>query len=140
MNLTYKSDFYAWTQDQADALRAGKLNQLDVKNLLKEVEGLGLSERNQLIASLTVLLSHLLQWKYQPQRRTRSCKLTIKEQRNNVSDYLKYSPSLKHDLGSFINKAFEHATKQTAQPICPKSCPWSFEQIMDTEFYPQVLK
>jgi Domain of unknown function DUF29 len=42
----YEQDFYAWTQQQAEALRThfAGYNRLDVEHLAEEVEGLGKSE------------------------------------------------------------------------------------------------
>lgn len=41
---TYEQDFYGWTQEQAALLRAGRLNDLDIENLIEEVETMGRSE------------------------------------------------------------------------------------------------
>ena len=34
--MTYETDFYQWTQQQADLLRQGALSALDVENLIEE--------------------------------------------------------------------------------------------------------
>ena len=38
---TYDTDFYAWTQAQAQYLKAGKWQHLDLENLAEEIESLG---------------------------------------------------------------------------------------------------
>ena len=42
---TYDTDFYAWTQAQADAIRAKDLARLDIEHLAEEIESLGISGR-----------------------------------------------------------------------------------------------
>ena len=56
----YKTDFYAWTLQQAEHLRAEAMEQLDIQNLIEEIEGMSSSERRQLSNRLHVLLMHLL--------------------------------------------------------------------------------
>ena len=43
----YEQDFYQWTQEQADLLKAGALSQLDVENLIEEIESMGRSEKRR---------------------------------------------------------------------------------------------
>ncbi len=44
----YESDFYSWTQRQADMLRSGKLETADLANIIEEIETLGRSEESSL--------------------------------------------------------------------------------------------
>ncbi|HGM5420636.1 TPA: DUF29 domain-containing protein [Serratia liquefaciens] len=143
MTTRYDSDFYGWTQEQADLLRSGSLSELDTQNLLEEIESMGRSERRELESRLEVLLAHLLKWKYQEGRRSRSWTLTIIGQRQKVSRCLKESPSLKHKLNESLEGAYSDAIiaaereTQISRNVFPDTCPWTFEQIMDTDFYPQ---
>jgi predicted DNA-binding ribbon-helix-helix protein len=56
----YETDFYLWTQEQATLLREGRLDELDVPNLVEEIDSLGRSQRHELRSRLRVLLMHLL--------------------------------------------------------------------------------
>ncbi len=60
--ILYDQDFYAWTQDQAAALRAHFRgdNRLDVEHLAEEVEDLGKSELKTLESQVINILAHLL--------------------------------------------------------------------------------
>jgi Domain of unknown function DUF29 len=49
-----------------------------------EVEDLGKSERRELQSRLEVLLAHLLKWRLQPKRRTRSWNATIAVRRVKI--------------------------------------------------------
>ncbi|MGK7927463.1 MAG: DUF29 domain-containing protein, partial [Spirulina sp.] len=63
MNLIdYNSDFYGWTQQQAQLLRNKKVNQIDWDRIAEEIEDMGRSEKRQLASRLEVLIMHLLKW------------------------------------------------------------------------------
>ncbi|TDB49318.1 DUF29 domain-containing protein [Photorhabdus khanii] len=143
MTTRYDSDFYGWTQEQASLLRSGHLEQLDTENLLEEIEAMGRSERRELRSRLEILLAHLLKWKYQANRRGRSWELTIEEQRDKATECLKESPSLRNKLDEHLEKAYiaarRLAEKETMinQNVFPATCLWTFEQIMDENFWPE---
>lgn len=143
MTTRYDSDFYGWTQEQADLLRSGRLAELDTHNLLEEIEAMGRSERRELLNRLKVLLMHLIKWKYQPSHRGRSWSLTIEEQRVQIEEVLKENPSLKPKLPGIIEDAYRLAVigaeRETGlkRNVFPATCPWSFEQAVDPDFYPE---
>ena len=142
--INYHTDFYGWTQEQAAFLKAGKLADLDVENLLEEVETMGRSEKRELDSRLTILLVHLLKWQYQPVRRDRSRQLTIKGQRINFSETLEENPSIKPQLDTILKKAYAKsiikASQETAldEQTFPSVCPWTLSQILDDNFYPDA--
>jgi hypothetical protein len=67
----YDTDFDAWVQAQAAALRAMDWTALDIEHLAEEVAGLRKSERKAVRSHLGLLWLHLLTWAYQPQGRGR---------------------------------------------------------------------
>jgi len=140
--INYQADFYGWTQEQAALLRAGRLAELDIENLIEEVETMGRSEKRALESRLSVLLQHLLKWQYQSERRGNSWKFTIDEQRLMFQKILKQNPGLKTELLSIIADAYEHAVLKAShetglhQSIFPAVCPWTLEQLCDAAFFP----
>ena len=74
---TYETDFYLWTQQQADLLRQGQFSELDTVHLVEEIEDMGNSNRFALESYLSNVIMHLLKWEYQPERRCISWELTI---------------------------------------------------------------
>ncbi len=50
----------------ADLLASGRFSELDIENLVEEVRDLSKRERDRLLASLRLILHHLLKWDYQP--------------------------------------------------------------------------
>src|ERR1700682_4982184 len=97
-NTLYETDFYAWTQEQAQLLRERRWSDLDLDNLVDEVESVGSSEKREIRSRLKVLLTHLLKWKFQPGLRGNSWRRTIHEQRENIADIVESSPSLRSYL------------------------------------------
>ena len=142
--INYDADFYGWTQEQAELLKAGRLSELDIDNLLEEVETMGRSEKRELDSRLTVLLLHMLKWQYQPIRRGRSWQLTIEGQRINFSETLYENPSLKPQLATILKKAYTKAIIKASQETAldkqtfPEQCPWTLSQILDDNFYPDA--
>lgn len=105
----YETDYHAWTQAQADALRRRSPKEIDWEHLLEEVESLGKSERRELENRLEILLIHLLKWRHQPERRSRSWANTIQEQRRRIRAILADNPSLKAGLDGAWFAAYEGA-------------------------------
>lgn len=68
----YKSDFYAWTQHQAELLRAHQLSALDTAHLAEELENVGHRGKRELASYLEVLLVYMLKWQFQPNLQSRS--------------------------------------------------------------------
>lgn len=145
LRQTYNKDFYAWAIHNAALLRQGKFSEMDVEHVAEEIESMGKSEKRELINRLAILLSHLLKWQFQPMRRSNSWKCTIKEQRFELIDLLKESPSLKHELEKQLIHAYQKALliaeKETglAQKTFPKHCPFSLKQTINQKFFPEAV-
>lgn len=140
--ISYDKDFYSWTQEQAELLRNGRFSELDIDNLIEEVESMGRSEKRELESRLTILLLHLLKWKYQEVRRGRSWQLSIDEQRIQFEKTLNENPGLKPALDQIIKDAYKLAVIRAAREtkiskaVFPERCPWTVAQLIEEGFYP----
>jgi len=138
----YETDFYAWAKEQAELLRAGKLTQADIDHIAEEIDSMGRTEKRELVSRLTILLLHLLKWRFQPTLRGRSWRLSIEGQRLDVEAHLSDNPSLKATLAEAIAQAYRRATIEVQREtgldasVFPASCPWSFGEMMDAGFWP----
>ncbi len=138
----YDSDFYAWANEQAALLRAGKLSAADIEHIAEEIESMGKAEKRELVNRLAVLLQHLLKWQHQPERRGKSWAATVKVQRRDLARHLKDNPSLKAKLDEAIEDAYGDAVllaageADLAESTFAVACPWPFERIMDADFLP----
>lgn len=132
----YDADFVSWTRHQAELLRTGQFDRLDVDNLIDEVESLGKRDRRELFSRTTVLIAHLLKWHYQTDKRSRSWQSTIIEQREQVDLVLDDSPSLRPvlqtEFGRLYRRAVERAARETELPenTFPVECPYSIEDVL----------
>ena len=141
-NSLYDRDFYAWANDQARLLRAGKLSEADIDHIAEEIESIGRAEKREFVSRLEVLLVHLLKWQFQPERRGKSWTATIRIERNRLISHLADNPSLKPFMSQAIDAAYETARIEAAEEtgldeaLFPETCPWVFEQIVDPAFWP----
>ena len=91
----YERDYYQRLDVTATLLSEGRLNDLDIPNLLDELEAMGKSQKRAIGSYLKVLLLHLLKWKYQPAMRPGSWRSSIRNSRLGISDRIEESPSLR---------------------------------------------
>jgi hypothetical protein len=142
-NSLYDQDFYAWANEQAALLRAGRLTEADIANIAEEIESMGRTEKRELVGRLTVLLQHLLKWQFQPGRRSVSWRLSIENTRLQLEDHLKDNPSLKSQLDEVMRSAYRRALNEAvaetgfARTTFPADCPYTNEQAMHTDFWPE---
>jgi hypothetical protein len=137
------TDFDAWAQQQAEALRAKDWVALDIEHLAEEVEDLRRTERKAVRSQLRRLTSHLLKWAYQPARRNDSWQATTDDARRLVDDWLEDTPSLARELDTLADLAYPRARREAAKdtklPLAtfPEVCPWPLAQMLGEDFLPE---
>jgi len=135
-------DFAAWTEQQGRSLKARQVDDLDWDNLAEEIETLGRSERAEIRSRLAVLLRHLLKWQFQPAKRKPGWRASIVEARDQISEQLAASPSLRTYPAQVLSKQYEIARLRAADETrlslhaFPEACPYTLLQILDPRFYP----
>jgi hypothetical protein len=140
----YDTDFYAWTQAQAAALRAKDLAALDLEHLAEEMDALGNEQRHAVRSHLRVLLWHLLKWASQPDHRTPSWRTSIRNARVEITDRLDDYPSLRPHVPALLTAAYRPArglaADETGLPLAtfPEACPWPVAQVLDEAFWPEA--
>jgi hypothetical protein len=131
----YEEDFAAWAEAQAEALRAGPLDGLDLAHLAEEIGDLSKRERDAIESHLETLVMHLLKWRYQPNRRSRSWEATIKVARRNIAKLLRRSPSLRRDLPASLDEVYPNSRIRAAvatrlpDDLFPDTCPFTLDQV-----------
>ena len=142
-NDLYDRDFYAWTKQQAELLRDHRFDDLDLVNLIEEIASVGRSDKREIESRLTVLIAHLLKWKFQPGMRSNGWSGTIREQRRRIARIVADSPSLAAyptDLLDDVHlSARLAASTETgiAFDVFPESCPFTMQEILDAAFLPE---
>ncbi|MGR0481228.1 MAG: DUF29 domain-containing protein [Candidatus Electronema sp. V4] len=138
----HAADFFSWANQQATLLRAGRIAEIDCEHLAEEIEDMGKILHRELLNRLTFFFLHLLKWQYQPGYQSNSWRYTIEEQREQIADHLQDNPSLKQKMPESIERAYKYArtgaARETGLPksVFPETCPWSFAQALDDQFWP----
>jgi Domain of unknown function DUF29 len=139
---TYDSDFHLWSQTQAAAIRKGKFAEIDLENVAEEIESLGLSDRRAIRSRLEVLLTHLLKWEFQRDKRNGSWAGSINEARRGIKKLIADSPSLKGFPAQVLSEEYETAKEIAAEETglsegaFPAECPYSIAVVMTKGFFP----
>jgi hypothetical protein len=139
----YERDFHGWCMEQAALLRAGRLDAVDAANVAEEIESLGKEQGDKLESAYRILLLHLLKWRFQPRRRTRSWLGSITRERVNAERVLRKNPGLEPRRRELFADAYADARRLAAaetglpRDAFPVECPFSLEQALDDDFLPQ---
>ncbi|WP_244492278.1 DUF29 domain-containing protein [Aureimonas sp. AU12] len=136
--------FFRWTEEQADLLRARRFDELDTPNLIDEVETWGRSVKREIESRMKVLVVHLMEWRFQPERRSRSWTSTIAEHCSRIRRELRDSPGLRAYPATILAEDYAVTRLLTAGETdlpderFPEVCPFTIEAILDPGFQPDA--
>jgi hypothetical protein len=138
----YERDYYEWAVRNAELLRSGRADEADLAHIAEELESMGSSQRRELLSRLNLLITHLLKWQAQPDRRSNSWKATIRVQRRGIARLLAEMPSLRGFLADGFAEAYQDgiygAVAETGLPETdfPKTPAFDLEMLLDEEYLP----
>lgn len=146
----YEEDFFAWAQDQAQALRRlAELrpnDELDLEHLIEEVEDLGASRRKAVRSQTRRIIERLLKLQHSPAAQPRAgWAESIIDARSELRDDL--TPSLRRDLEASLPELYAQARRDTAHRLrlygesaaadaLPPTCPYTLDQLLDESWLP----
>ncbi len=139
----YNRDFFEWTSRNAELLRAGRFDEVDVEHVAQEIGDMGNRERREVYSRLRVLMVHLVKWAVQPEWRDAFWKSTIEVEREDLELVLQDSPSLRRyaheQLPTIYQQARKLAAGETGQPVpaFPPDCGYPLDRILDSDFLPE---
>ncbi|NCR72211.1 MAG: DUF29 domain-containing protein [Microcystis aeruginosa LG13-12] len=140
----YEQDYLAWLEETAKQLRQRQTDVLDWEHLVEEIEALGNEQRHKVDSYLLKLLIHLLLYQYWPEERER-CAKGWQDEIGNFRvelELLLESKTLYNYFLTRIAVIYPKAVKRVRQKsqlpaaIFAESCPYSPEQILDSDFLP----
>ena len=143
LKTVYEQDYSLWLEMTAEQLRAGRLENLDIENLLEEIEAMARKEKVALESNLEVLLMHLIKYQYQVNKRSSSWRYTIDEHRSLILKALKVSPSLKSYLKQVFEDCYQEGRRKAAIETgldistFPMRSPFSQEETLNPDFLPE---
>src|SRR5262249_51183644 len=92
--------------------------------------------------ALVTSIMHLLKWQFQPEMRSGAWRSAVVRARDRIAKLVKDSPSLRSYPGAVLAEAYPPARRaaaaETGLPGLPASCPWTIDQVLDHDFWPQV--
>jgi hypothetical protein len=122
---------------------------LDCANLAEELEAMAADQRRELRNHLRKLLLHLLKLKTRPSEMHlhNSWRVSIREARHDIEDLLEIAPGIfqgKQEEVMSVCYARARALAGDATGLgvraFPAECPWSFDQVMKSDFFPGVSR
>jgi Domain of unknown function DUF29 len=135
-------DETAWLDAMAELARQGRGDALDLPNLAEYLADMARRDRREVESRLVVLMAHLLKWEHQPERRSRSWRCTVIEQRQELRRLAARGVLRAHAedvLADVYPEAIERAAAETglAGKVFPETLPFTLEQLLDVDL-PQV--
>ncbi len=131
----YLADETAWLEAHAALIAAGRCDEIDMPHLAEYLADMANRDRKEVKSRLVVLLTHLLKWEYQPERRGGSWAGTIEEQRQELVDDLT-SGTLRNHAAAVFAAAYAMARKRAAAetqlPVgtFPEACEWDLVGVL----------
>ena len=142
----YDQDLHLWLLKTAHLLKKKRFDELDLENLIEEIESMGKRDRRELASRLTIIIEHLLKliyWTEMKEENARGLRITIVEQRRQISRLLTDSPSLKPWLEEIFLDCYEAARKDTIranylpEDIFPLQPFLTIQDLLDTDYLPE---
>ena len=131
----YEQDFYRWTQEQAQALRAhaaerGANLPVDWENVAEEIESLGQSDRREVVSRLRRVMEHLLKLEHSAAREPRAgWGAIVTRQRLEIEDVLNASPSLRRELPDLAAQAMRGAIRLASDSLAENGEPEAARRV-----------
>jgi hypothetical protein len=113
LSLLYEQDETAWLEAMSALAANGQYAAMDYEHLSEYLADMAKRDRREVFSRLVVLLSHLLKWEHQPDRRSGSWRGTIRAQRRELRQLLESGTLRKHAEAVLAN-AYQEARRQAA--------------------------
>jgi hypothetical protein len=136
MKPLYDTDFAEWSDRNAELLRAGRFDEVDIENVAEEIESLSRSQHAAVRSFLKILLLHKIKQIIQPERDGVSWRVSIENARQALQDELEESPSLRPYLRENLQKTYEKAIALALletgleHAAVARKCPWDLDTLL----------
>lgn len=140
----YEIDDYLWLEETIKLLKTKDLENLDLDNLIEELESLGRNDLNKVRSLLKQIIIHILlleYWQEEYERNYRHWQGEIIACRDDLNNSL--TTTLKNKLIQELEHIYNVAVKIVSTKtglssnLFPENCPYSLEQLLDDNWYPE---
>ncbi|MGK7933797.1 MAG: DUF29 domain-containing protein [Microcystaceae cyanobacterium] len=137
----YEIDDYLWIQETVNRLKAKRLTELDLENLIEELEDLGKEKRHQVESLLEQIICHLLlleYWSNERERNKRHWQAEILSFRIQLNKRLttNFRNYLQDNLSNIYNDCRDYVKIKSGLDNFPENCPYTLEQLLDKNWLP----
>lgn len=149
----YEEDFYAWTREQAAALRHLAKDRwngpLDLEHLAEEIEDVGSERRDAVRSQFRRIIEHLLKLEHSGARDPRGgWRDSILDARAKIAD--KLTVTIQHEVEGELPRLYARARAKAANGLSahgerdaakalPDRCPYAFNELSTDDWYPVNL-
>jgi hypothetical protein len=134
----YDSDFFTWTQQQAEAVRAGVWDDIDRDHLAEEIADGGKRDSHRLWQHLRDLMVWLVAYAYAPEQRLAHPHwyVRITGIRCDIEGIVDIWSNLAAKVDRILPEAYAHgrevASEATGRPLAtfPEACLWTPEHVL----------
>ena len=138
LSILYERDETAWLEVMSNLAAEGQCAEMDLLNLSEYLADMAKRDRREVSSRLVVLLTHLLKWEYQPDRRSGSWQGTIVEQRRELRKLLESGTLSNHAVEAFAEAYADSRTQAAAETTLPREtfpveCNWDLETLLADE-------
>jgi Domain of unknown function DUF29 len=146
----YEEDFYAWTRDQAKALRRLADERwngpLDLLHLAEEVEDLGSEQQWAVESQLERIIEHLLKLEHSPSSNPRrQWMISAIDARGEVERRM--TGTIRREVEPALADRYRRARRKTELALLdhgetdparalPADCPYAFDDLLADEWWP----
>ena len=137
-SVLYEQDETAWLEAMSALIAEGRYAELDYPNLSEYLADMAKRDRREVFSRLVVLLTHLLKWDHQPDRRGGSWRGTIREQRRELRQLIE-SGTLRNHAATVLPDTYAEARRQAADEteldlgVFPVENPWRLDEVLPEE-------
>jgi hypothetical protein len=135
LELLYEQDETAWLEAMAKLAAQRRLEEMDFEHLSEYLTDMARRDRREVFSRLVVLLSHLLKWEQQADKRSGSWRGTMRAQRRELRHLLE-SGTLRNHAEKVLVEAYAEARKQAADETelelvtFPLECAWGLDELL----------
>jgi hypothetical protein len=146
----YEEDFFAWTRDQATALRQLSRERwngpLDLEHLAEEIEDVGSERRDAVRSQVRRIIEHLLKLEHSRASDPRGgWRDSILDARAEIPD--KMTVTIQREVENELPRLYARARAKAANGLSahgergaaralPESCPYAFDELLADDWYP----